>query len=132
MNGDTFGFTILPDQMQVANPVLILLFIPLFDYVIYPTLCKYWSNNIRGIGNKMINSKYINVIKCICKYMINSILAKFNLFKTPLQRIIAGGVLAGVSFIVSGCLELEFQVCNFVLIRIQNKHYYITGSVILY
>ena len=42
MNGETFGglFTILPDQMQVANPVLILLFIPLFDYVIYPMLSK--------------------------------------------------------------------------------------------
>ena len=43
MNGETFGglFTILPDQMQVANPVLILLFIPLFDYVIYPMLSKF-------------------------------------------------------------------------------------------
>ena len=42
MNGETFGglFTILPDQMQVANPVLILLFIPTFDYVIYPLLRK--------------------------------------------------------------------------------------------
>ena len=42
MNGETFGlFTILPDQMQVANPVLILLFIPLFDYVVYPLLSKH-------------------------------------------------------------------------------------------
>ena len=42
MNGETFGlFTILPDQMQVANPVLILLFIPFFDYVVYPLLRKH-------------------------------------------------------------------------------------------
>ncbi|XP_023320404.1 peptide transporter family 2 isoform X2 [Eurytemora carolleeae] len=40
MNGYTFGFQILPDQMQVANPVLILLLIPLFDVVIYPLLGK--------------------------------------------------------------------------------------------
>jgi len=40
MNGDTFGMQILPDQMQVANPVLILLLIPFFDRVVYPVLGK--------------------------------------------------------------------------------------------
>ena len=38
MNGFTFGWQILPDQMQVANPILILLCIPLFNKVIYPML----------------------------------------------------------------------------------------------
>ena len=38
MNGYTFGQQILPDQMQVANPILILALIPLFDYVLYPLL----------------------------------------------------------------------------------------------
>ena len=38
MNGFTFGWQILPDQMQVANPILILALIPLFDYVVYPFL----------------------------------------------------------------------------------------------
>ena len=36
MNGDIFGYQMLPDQMQVINPLLILAFIPLFDYVVYP------------------------------------------------------------------------------------------------
>jgi len=40
MNGYTFGHQILPDQMQVANPILILTLIPLFDYVLYPALGK--------------------------------------------------------------------------------------------
>lgn len=40
MNGVTFGFTILPDQMQVVNPILILILIPLFDRVVYPLLAK--------------------------------------------------------------------------------------------
>jgi len=74
MNGETFGlFTILPDQMQVANPVLILLFIPLFDYGVYPLLNK-------------------------CR-----------ICTTDLQKIVAGGLLAAVSFIVSGGLELALQ-----------------------
>jgi len=41
MDGYTFGFQILPDQMQVANPILILTLIPLFDYVVYPLLGKF-------------------------------------------------------------------------------------------
>lgn len=38
MVGDIGGFTIKPDQMQVINPLLILAFIPLFNYVLYPLL----------------------------------------------------------------------------------------------
>ncbi|KAM7348686.1 yin isoform 2-T2 [Cochliomyia hominivorax] len=38
MDGELWGFTIKPDQMQVINPLLILGFIPIFDYVIYPLL----------------------------------------------------------------------------------------------
>ncbi|EDW82858.1 uncharacterized protein Dwil_GK24928, isoform A [Drosophila willistoni] len=38
MDGDVWGYHIKPDQMQVVNPLLILAFIPLFDYVVYPLL----------------------------------------------------------------------------------------------
>lgn len=40
MSGDIGFYTILPDQMQVVNPLLILAFIPLFDTCIYPLLTK--------------------------------------------------------------------------------------------
>lgn len=38
MNGDLGFYTILPDQMQVVNPFLILAFIPLYEVVFYPLL----------------------------------------------------------------------------------------------
>ncbi|KAH8245113.1 hypothetical protein KR032_004883, partial [Drosophila birchii] len=38
MDGMVLGIQIKPDQMQVVNPLLILAFLPLFDYVIYPIL----------------------------------------------------------------------------------------------
>ena len=41
MNGDIKITTFLPDQMQVIAPILILIFIPLFDFVMYPALNKY-------------------------------------------------------------------------------------------
>lgn len=40
MDGDVGLFTIKPDQMQVVNSFLILLFIPLFDVAVYPLLAK--------------------------------------------------------------------------------------------
>lgn len=40
MDGDIGFYTILPDQMQVVNPLLILAFIPIFTYGIYPLLNK--------------------------------------------------------------------------------------------
>jgi len=41
MNGAVGSSTIKPDQMQVANPFMILLLIPLFDKVIYPVFAKF-------------------------------------------------------------------------------------------
>jgi len=73
MNGFTWGWQILPDQMQVANPILILLLIPLFDQIIYPML------------------------------------GKVGLLKTPLQRVVTGCFLCGLSFVISGVLELELR-----------------------
>merc|ERR1719414_1433142 len=42
MDGEIWeGFVIKPDQMQVVNAACILLFIPLFDRVIYPVFNKF-------------------------------------------------------------------------------------------
>ncbi|GAB0100309.1 peptide transporter family 1-like [Sergentomyia squamirostris] len=40
MDGRIGGITITPDQMRCVNPVFNLIFIPLFDVVIYPLLMK--------------------------------------------------------------------------------------------
>ena len=40
MNGRLGKFTLQPDQMQALNPVLILLFIPIFETIIYPLFGK--------------------------------------------------------------------------------------------
>lgn len=40
MNGDIGFYTILPDQMQLINSLLVLTFIPLFQYVVYPLMSK--------------------------------------------------------------------------------------------
>lgn len=37
------GFTILPEQPQALNPVLVLLFIPFFSYVVYPVMGRFFE-----------------------------------------------------------------------------------------
>jgi len=38
-----WGFEILPSQIQAANPLLIMFFVPLFTFLIYPTLNKVYK-----------------------------------------------------------------------------------------
>ncbi|HUS35080.1 MAG TPA: POT family MFS transporter [Verrucomicrobiae bacterium] len=46
-----FGYQLQPAQVQTANPILILLFIPLFSYVIYPAIDKVFPlTPLRKIG----------------------------------------------------------------------------------
>ena len=51
MNLRWLGKDWLPAQMQAANPVLIMILIPLFTYIIYPALNKMWPlTPLRKIG----------------------------------------------------------------------------------
>ena len=40
MNGRLGKFVLQPDQMQALNPILILVFIPIFETIIYPIFGK--------------------------------------------------------------------------------------------
>ncbi|XP_046443386.1 solute carrier family 15 member 1-like [Daphnia pulex] len=72
MNGDLGGVVIKPDQMQIINPLLILILVPIFETVIYPCFKK------SGL-------------------------------LTPLRRIGCGLVLCGLSFVVSGFVEIALE-----------------------
>ena len=46
-----FGMELLPSQVQTANPILILVFIPLVNYVIYPFIDRFFTlTPLRKIG----------------------------------------------------------------------------------
>lgn len=73
MDGTIGSAMILPDQMQIVNPLFILVLAPLFQSLIYPCFAK-------------------------CGLL------------TTLQRIGAGGIIAGLAFVVSGFVELSLEV----------------------
>ena len=43
MDRSIFGIELLPSQIQAANPLLVMLLIPLFSYVLYPQLDKLFT-----------------------------------------------------------------------------------------
>ncbi len=55
MDLNLFGISLLESQVQAVNPILILIFIPLFTFVIYPMLGKVFTlTPLRKIGLGML------------------------------------------------------------------------------
>lgn len=51
MDRELFGVEILPAQIQAANPLLVMLLIPLFSYLLYPAVNRIWPlTELRKIG----------------------------------------------------------------------------------
>ncbi|TGZ35407.1 solute carrier family 15 member 2 isoform X1 [Temnothorax longispinosus] len=73
MDGQIGSFMLLPDQLQAVNPLLIIIFIPIFETCIYPAF------------------------------------AKIHIIDTPLKKLVAGGFLASVAFIVAGIVEIQIE-----------------------
>lgn len=54
MDRHLFGVEVLPAQIQAANPLLVLMLIPLFAYVVYPLIGRYWTlTALRKMGMGM-------------------------------------------------------------------------------
>ncbi len=43
MDRQLFGVEVLPAQIQAANPLLVMVLIPLFSYLIYPAISRVWQ-----------------------------------------------------------------------------------------
>ena len=52
MNGRLGKFVLQPDQMQALNPILILVFIPIFETIVYPIFGK--CNLLKKYGSLLI------------------------------------------------------------------------------
>jgi POT family proton-dependent oligopeptide transporter len=51
MDRNFFGFELLPSQLQTVNPFLIMLFIPIFTFAIYPAMSRLFAvTPLRKVG----------------------------------------------------------------------------------
>jgi len=68
LNGITGSYTIKPDQLQSVNPILIVILVPCFDYVIYPLFAKI------GLLKKQLQRISIGLIFAILSFSVATIL----------------------------------------------------------
>jgi POT family proton-dependent oligopeptide transporter len=67
------GMQLLPAQVQTANPILILLFIPLVNYVIYPALDKVFPlTPLRKIGIGLFFTAFSFMVIAYIQSMIDA------------------------------------------------------------
>lgn len=67
MNGNIGFYTILPDQIPLFTPLLLLAFIPLFDTVIYPLLSKI---GIRRPLQRMVFGGLAAALAFLCSALV--------------------------------------------------------------
>ncbi|MBA2242117.1 MAG: POT family MFS transporter [Chthoniobacterales bacterium] len=73
MDLNFFGVQLLPAQVQTANPILILLFIPLMNYVIYPIIDKVFPlTPLRKIGIGLFLTGFSFIVIAFIQSMIDA------------------------------------------------------------
>uniref|UniRef100_A0A8D2MBN4 Solute carrier family 15 member 2 n=1 Tax=Zonotrichia albicollis TaxID=44394 RepID=A0A8D2MBN4_ZONAL len=74
MNADFGIYVLQPDQMQFLNPLLILVFIPIFDFGLYPliNMCKLNFTPIRKMATGMILAGLAFGLAAIIEVKINN------------------------------------------------------------
>ncbi|XP_061465099.1 solute carrier family 15 member 2 isoform X2 [Rhineura floridana] len=83
MNADFGGFVLQPDQMQFLNPLLILVFILVFDFGLYPVinLCKFNFTPIKKMATGMILAGLAFAVAAVVELKI-----KENAMPTPAPK----------------------------------------------
>jgi POT family proton-dependent oligopeptide transporter len=71
---NVLGFTLLPEQVQTVNPIFLLLFIPVFNYWIYPFFDRLGlkATPLRRIGTGLILTGFSFVVIALIQTQIDS------------------------------------------------------------
>ncbi|NWZ62816.1 S15A1 protein, partial [Acrocephalus arundinaceus] len=100
MNGD-FGFQIQPDQMQIVNPILIVIMVPVVDSVIYPLIkkCKLNFTPLRKMTVGMFLGSMAFVAAALVQVQIDKTYPVFpEAGQTQIRLINLGSLPATVQF----------------------------------
>ncbi|MES9851904.1 MAG: POT family MFS transporter [Candidatus Thiodiazotropha sp. L084R] len=73
MDRNLFGLEILPAQIQAANPLLVILLVPTFSYLLYPAIQRRWRlTPLRKIGYGMLLASLAFAISSWIQYQIDA------------------------------------------------------------
>ncbi|XP_015474563.1 solute carrier family 15 member 1 [Parus major] len=100
MNGD-FGFQIQPDQMQIVNPILIVIMVPVVDSLVYPLIkkCKLNFTALKKMTVGMFLASMAFVASALVQVQIDKTYPVFPAAgQTQIKLINLGAVAATVQF----------------------------------
>ncbi|NXL82477.1 S15A1 protein, partial [Leptocoma aspasia] len=100
MNGD-FGFKIQPDQMQIVNPILIVIMVPIADSLVYPLIkkCKLNFTPLKKMTVGMFLGSMAFVAAALVQVQIDNTYPVFPAAgQTQIKLINLGAVPATVQF----------------------------------
>lgn len=124
MNGNVFGMQIVPDQMQVVNPAMVLILIPLFDNVFNPyfTRTQIMENSLHrmAIGGVFASAAFLAagvlelVLETTYPKQPSKKQASINIINTlPCQIFLTGDLFEGVQNIsLGGFYKFENLACD--------------------
>jgi proton-dependent oligopeptide transporter, POT family len=106
MDRSIFGVELLPSQIQAANPLLIMVLTPLFTYVIYPRLNRYYQlTDLR----KMLLGLFLTVIAFAIPSIIQMNIDR-GLSPAIAWQLLAYILLTAAEVMVSiTCLEFSYR-----------------------
>lgn len=105
MDRNVFGIEVLPSQVQAVNPLLIMLIIPLFNYVVYPFIDKFWKlTPLRKIGIGFFITIPSFLITAYVEHKISA-----GLYPTIWWHFVAFVIISAAEVMVSvTCLEFSY------------------------
>ncbi|MFN6944154.1 MAG: hypothetical protein ACK4ND_04335, partial [Cytophagaceae bacterium] len=101
---DWLHFTLLPSQVQAANPILILIFVPIFTFFIYPAINRFFK--LKPLRKISIGMFIAAISFAIIAWMEQQITAQVHI--SILWQFLAYAVLTAAEVMVS-ITALEFS-----------------------
>jgi len=105
MDRNWMGIEWLPSQIQAINPILILLFIPLFVYVIYPVLSRYMELTAL---RKMSIGFFVTVVAFMISAYIEQLIAQGQTPQIAWQLLAFVVITAAEVMVSITCLEFSY------------------------
>ena len=105
MDRHWLGIEWLPSQIQAINPILILLFIPLFVYVIYPLLSRCMELTAL---RKMSIGFFVTVVAFMISAYIEQLISQGQMPPIAWQLLAFGVITAAEVMVSITCLEFSY------------------------
>lgn len=112
-----FGFELNPAESQFTNPVLVMLLIPLFSFVVYPAIDRFWKlTPLRKIGIGMTLTGLSFVAPALMQRAIDGGATPHIVWQLLAYAVItAGEVMVSVTVLEFSYTQAPRQIKSFIM-----------------